>query len=75
MVERARADWKGLVDFAIYGQVNSDADGGRLASDHAVRGIPTMVLVDTDGVELERRVGGTDDAGLRDLITQGLSRR
>lgn len=70
VVDGVKAEYEGVVDFAVYRKVNSDSSAGQLASSHGVSAIPTMVLVAPDGTEIDRLVGGTDEAGLRDFLRQ-----
>ncbi len=75
VVDGIKDDYEGIVDFAVYGEVNSDSSAGQLASQHGVSAIPTMVLVAPDGTEIDRLIGGTDEAGLRDFLRQASADR
>jgi thioredoxin-like negative regulator of GroEL len=73
VVDRLEPEYNGTVDFVVYGEVNSDSAAGQFASKHGVSAIPTMVVVDANGNELDRLIGGTDDAGLRDFIDEAVA--
>lgn len=45
------------VEFQVYGELDSDPQGSDLARSHGVQGVPTMMLVDSAGVELRRWIG------------------
>jgi thioredoxin-like negative regulator of GroEL len=73
VVESVQGKYEGAVDFVIYGEVNSDSAAGQFASQHGVSAIPTMVVVDPDGNELDRLIGRTDEAGLRAFIDRAVA--
>lgn len=73
VVDGLRQQYDGRIDFDVHADVNSDAEGSSLAREHGVQAVPTMMLSDATGREIERWVGsvpadtlaGAFDAALR----------
>jgi thioredoxin 1 len=57
----------------VVGEVDADADP-QLAAMFRVRGMPTLIVFQ-DGKEVARRVGWTNDDGVRALLGPALARR
>jgi len=73
VVDRLEPEYEGRVEFKVFGEVNSDRASSELAGQHGVTAIPTMMIVAADGTEIDRHLGGIDEAGLREFVDQALA--
>lgn len=72
MVDRLRDEYSDRIDFVLHDEVWSDRESAAFASDNAIRGLPTMVLVEPDGTEIDRIIGAVDEQRLRSFLDGAL---
>ena len=65
VVDGLQASYSDRLDFVVYADANADQDISRFADDQGVQYVPTMMLVSTDGVELNRWVGVVAEGELK----------
>jgi hypothetical protein len=70
VVDGLRDDYQDRIEFHVYENVNADPEVGAFSSTQGVQYVPTMVLVDADGAELERWVGSLADGTLRSAFDE-----
>lgn len=68
VVDRLRERFGEQIDFTVYAEVNDDAEAGRFADSHGVTGIPAMMLVSSDGTELQRWLGSRPEDVLAEAM-------
>ena len=64
VVDRLAAEYQGTVEFRII-NVETDAEGARLASSFGVQYVPSFVLFGSDGARQDLRIGEMSEEQLR----------
>ncbi|PKQ17122.1 MAG: hypothetical protein CVT67_01390 [Actinobacteria bacterium HGW-Actinobacteria-7] len=72
VVNGLQSEYAGKVEFVIYGAVNTDESSAKIADDHRVTTLPSMIIVATNGTEIARLDGAADASTLRTFIDKGL---
>jgi thioredoxin-like negative regulator of GroEL len=57
VVNGLQDDYTGRIEFQVFAQLDKEAAGNDLATQHGVSAVPTMMLVAPDGKEIRRWVG------------------
>lgn len=70
VVDGLQQEYAGRITFAVYEDVDADAEGSALADAHGVSAVPTMMLVSPDGAEVERWVGARPADELRQAFDE-----
>ncbi|MBN2247061.1 MAG: thioredoxin family protein [Coriobacteriia bacterium] len=64
MVDRLKTEYEGVVEFRII-NVESDPEGGRLASGFGIQYVPSFVFLGSDGNQKDLLVGEVSEEQLR----------
>ncbi len=64
VVDGLQSEYGGRVNFVVYKDVEGDMTVNQFAMDQGVMVVPTMMLVSSDGVELQRWEGGVAEQAL-----------
>jgi thioredoxin-like negative regulator of GroEL len=73
VVDRLEPEYSGRITFIKHDEVWSNRESAAFASENGIRAVPTMVLVSPDGREIERILGGADEARIRGMLDSGLN--
>lgn len=67
VVNRLKQRYDGKVEFRLY-NVETDSKGVELANAYGVTGVPTFILVNSDGVSAGQIVGSTSEDQLAKAV-------
>ena len=65
VVDGLQTSYSDKLDFVVYTNLNSEQSVSQFADDKGVVYVPTMMLVDAEGVELSRWVGAVAEGELK----------
>jgi len=67
VVDRLKSEYEGVVEFRII-NVETDAEGAKLATEFGLQYVPSFVFFGSDGSQQDQRIGELSEEELRSAL-------
>ncbi len=73
VVDRLQARYSGKVDLYLYAEADKNQEAQGFAMEHGITSVPTLVVVDAAGTEIERFSGTTPERTVANALEKARS--